>query len=1166
MQDILNESLKKLKKKRVRRTRMVAILLVLSLVVSLDVFWSLRQPGLTLAGNADCGITEHSHNELCKNGESSCQIVEHIHTIDCYSDETADVESQLDWQKMFEDYPFTGNLGKDLVGIAKTQVGYSESKLNFQVDQSGVRHGYTRYGEWYGTPYSNWSAIFVSFCLHYAGADNDQFPSNSGANAMAAQWKTLGKYKSANSYQPIVGDLIFFKDNTVGIVSDLLNSSFYVIRGDVDGSVCGELIQLADSSIDGFGTISNSLSLEELLDISNGPAVFVFDGESGTTVTSTIRTYNLRTTKNGNDEINDLITYLNTKGGSYSFTLLDAYNHAVPKDENGNLIVHANTLYKITLTTHSSKGFAPGTYTYQLPEGITIEGHENEFKGDFILTDKTNVGSWSINKNGLLSIVFNDNMNTRTDVTISATIGVSFPEQDEPIDFDGKIMVTIEPPREEIAVTEVQKWGIQGNEANVNNPSMATKTDESKLYWTVLIEGNADSNIPGSTIKDNIIQYDWSYEHTYTQSDMDAGIRFGASVVNPNDTTETFWHQWTVYPGDENLTWTEKGWSYTMPETIWCTMGHEAVLGNEYWSYYIEYTSTPTHTDVAGELSYTNSIETDNQKQEGWGGFTQTEINAAIFKNGTIVTDANGANIIWEIKATIPGKKENIDYEWYVLDSMNLIDSNGSRVEYIYNDLDVASVTANFYGQTINVPFITDATEDDPYAYQLYTWPEDQGTNQIQNVRQILFLSRCNCDKNPCGNPCWKEVYWKDGREILTDYCRCWLETEDTTFTITYKTDITDEIAQYSGLGYYMRNRVGLGKSGYNGEYINTDIPIPSVVEKKGTEFKDLIAKYTITVNESKLNLTDGTPLLIHDEMTETLAFIRGTLVVKSVDAAGNEVYLQENVDYTYTYDGTGEKVVNGQKVHVLEIEILHPQPVTYFLDYDTTLIIPPGTKDSVTYNNSATVTLWNKKVTDISTERVYPDINIASSYYAVILHKITATDRKNLPGAKFGVFNEHGGLIIETYTDSEGKILFETNVEEGIILREHELYYVQEIEAPSGYKLDDAKHWFCFCSSSGENCNLYQDLVAGKDLVRIPFNSVGHIDLTNELLSYNLPATGSVGVYPILLSSALFIIAPFVYIFIRKRKREGKATDNFPYSASTKRRKKNIKKGRKKL
>ena len=70
MQDILGESLRKLRKIRVRKTRMIAILLVLSLVVSLDVFWWLRQPGLTLAGDADCGVVEHTHDEGCQRENS----------------------------------------------------------------------------------------------------------------------------------------------------------------------------------------------------------------------------------------------------------------------------------------------------------------------------------------------------------------------------------------------------------------------------------------------------------------------------------------------------------------------------------------------------------------------------------------------------------------------------------------------------------------------------------------------------------------------------------------------------------------------------------------------------------------------------------------------------------------------------------------------------------------------------------------------------------------------------------------------------------------------------------------------------------------------------------------------------------------------------------------
>ena len=167
----LAESIKRIKKNRTRRNRMVSLLLVLSLIVSMDVFWILRQPGVTLAGDADCGIVEHIHDAECLNGETPCELTEHTHTVDCYSDKKADDESLLEWQDMFKNYPYTGNLRDDLVGIAQMQVGYTESASNFQISNDGVKNGYTRYGDWYGAPYSDWSAMFVSFCLNFAGAD-----------------------------------------------------------------------------------------------------------------------------------------------------------------------------------------------------------------------------------------------------------------------------------------------------------------------------------------------------------------------------------------------------------------------------------------------------------------------------------------------------------------------------------------------------------------------------------------------------------------------------------------------------------------------------------------------------------------------------------------------------------------------------------------------------------------------------------------------------------------------------------------------------------------------------------------------------------------------------------------------------------------------------------
>jgi len=170
VRDTLFESLRTLRWTRRRKSRISVTLLLLSLVVMLDVFWILRQPGLTQAGDAACGILEHTHDDacvtqllLCELSEEDhihedacytwdilCDYEEHIHSISCYSDEAADVETPLDWQEMFEDYPYGGDLRQDLVAIAETQVGYSESTRNFEVDSDGERHGYTRYGAWYG--------------------------------------------------------------------------------------------------------------------------------------------------------------------------------------------------------------------------------------------------------------------------------------------------------------------------------------------------------------------------------------------------------------------------------------------------------------------------------------------------------------------------------------------------------------------------------------------------------------------------------------------------------------------------------------------------------------------------------------------------------------------------------------------------------------------------------------------------------------------------------------------------------------------------------------------------------------------------------------------------------------------------------------------------------
>ena len=116
-----------------------------------------------------------------------------------------------------------------LVAVAKSQVGYHESKENFIIRDDGSVQGWSYYGGWYGMPYEEWCAMFVSYCLQRAGIDEGIMPQSANCN----RWKGhLGaRYiDDEDNYFPEAGDLIYFhhdrvsKDpnfpNHIGIVTD----------------------------------------------------------------------------------------------------------------------------------------------------------------------------------------------------------------------------------------------------------------------------------------------------------------------------------------------------------------------------------------------------------------------------------------------------------------------------------------------------------------------------------------------------------------------------------------------------------------------------------------------------------------------------------------------------------------------------------------------------------------------------------------------------------------------------------------------------------------------------------------------------------------------------------------------------------------------------------
>lgn len=160
------------------------------------------------------------------------------------SDPTADVESPAVWESTFANITLTGDPAADLLAIAASQLGYTESTRNFLIEGEGedaAMYGYTRYGAWYGLPYGDWCAMFVSFCLNYAGLTD--IPSGAGCQSWLEALSEKGLYYTSAWYAPASGDVAFYdldgdgKSDHVGIITELSEDGYLTIEGNYSDTV-----------------------------------------------------------------------------------------------------------------------------------------------------------------------------------------------------------------------------------------------------------------------------------------------------------------------------------------------------------------------------------------------------------------------------------------------------------------------------------------------------------------------------------------------------------------------------------------------------------------------------------------------------------------------------------------------------------------------------------------------------------------------------------------------------------------------------------------------------------------------------------------------------------------------------------------------------------------
>lgn len=124
-------------------------------------------------------------------------------------------------------YQNTGNQRADIIGVAKTQLGYTAGS-----------NSDNKYGAYFNRNNLPWCAFFVSWCARQAGIPESVIKTTGGASPYAAYFNI--PYKKGTEYTPKPGDLFFYpytkSDGTigfehVGLVYTVDGNYFYSVEG-----------------------------------------------------------------------------------------------------------------------------------------------------------------------------------------------------------------------------------------------------------------------------------------------------------------------------------------------------------------------------------------------------------------------------------------------------------------------------------------------------------------------------------------------------------------------------------------------------------------------------------------------------------------------------------------------------------------------------------------------------------------------------------------------------------------------------------------------------------------------------------------------------------------------------------------------------------------------
>ena len=394
----------------------------------------------------------HEHNDTCYEKHLSCEKGEHTHILSCFSNPSADVETASIWESTLPP-ELTGVWADDLLAVAESQLGYEESIHNYSVTETGEMKGYTRYGDWYGDRYGHWCAMYVSFCLHYAGIPEEVIPQEANCQKWieALSSEEYGLYFSSDDEEYIAfpGDLVFFNNDAdenadhIGIVVEVSEEENYIktIEGNASERVRYMEYELTDESIMGYGMLP--MNPEEF-----GEAVNL--ASYSTDLKSYMTAVSMENMTYSNQALNydikidfSIASQVLTSQKKFTYNLPSGFSLAIDKndvnketftvkDQNNNILF----TYKYVSTTSVEITFQT---TASVENSITIEAiMEKDLVGQNIaFSDTISIQPKLEGKLGTTTIVYNDMKNAFSENPIYA----EYYNEDSPLGIAGSFHV-----------------------------------------------------------------------------------------------------------------------------------------------------------------------------------------------------------------------------------------------------------------------------------------------------------------------------------------------------------------------------------------------------------------------------------------------------------------------------------------------------------------------------------------------------------------------------------------------------------------------------------------------------------------------------------------------------------------------------------------------------